>query len=424
MSQLKDMYHTVVQDAFPENITMQFGNATLVYKRRSWNIGGEQKGLRYGENPDQPAALYELVEGAPEVGGIGYRGAGEGLVSALREEHMLQAGKHPGKTNLTDVDNGINILQYLAAKPAATIMKHNNPCGAAWSDAGLYDALEKAYWCDRIAAFGGAVIVNRPVGNAVAEFINSSYFEVIAAPAYEAEALETLKKRKNLRILLLPGLASLASFAGKPFLDIKSLQDGGLVFQQSFVNSIRSADQFLPAVAEKDGVTVAARKPTTREAEDLLFAWAVESGVTSNSVIFAKNGATVAIGTGEQDRVGCVKLAIHKAYGKYADALCFRETGLPESDLRIKAATDAEAAATLADIERRTSEAKGGLLGSAMVSDGFFPFRDGVDVALEQGVSAVAHPGGSLRDVDSIAAVNEASPQVAMVFTGQRSFRH
>ena len=424
MSQLKDMYHTLVQDAFPENITMQFGNATLVYKRRSWNIGGEQKGLRYGENPDQPAALYELVEGAPEVGGISYRGAGEGLVSALREEHMLQAGKHPGKTNLTDVDNGINILQYLAAKPAATIMKHNNPCGAAWSDAGLYDALEKAYWCDRIAAFGGAVIVNRPVDNAVAEFINSSYFEVIAAPAYEAEALETLKKRKNLRILLLPGLASLASFAGKPFLDIKSLQDGGLVFQQSFVNSIRSADQFLPAVAEKDGVTVAARKPTTREAEDLLFAWAVESGVTSNSVIFAKNGATVAIGTGEQDRVGCVKLAIHKAYGKYADALCFRETGLPESDLRIKAATDAEAAAKLADIERRTREARGGLLGSAMVSDGFFPFRDGVDVALEQGVSALAHPGGSLRDVDSIAAVNEASPQVAMVFTGQRSFKH
>ena len=424
MSQLKDMYHTLVQDAFPENITMQFGNATLVYKRRSWNIGGEQKGLRYGENPDQPAALYELVEGAPEVGGIAYRGAGEGLVSALREEHMLQAGKHPGKTNLTDVDNGINILQYLAAKPAATIMKHNNPCGAAWSDAGLYDALEKAYWCDRIAAFGGAVIVNRPVDNAVAEFINSSYFEVIAAPAYEAEALETLKKRKNLRILLLPGLASLASFAGKPFLDIKSLQDGGLVFQQSFVNSIRSADQFLPAVAEKDGVTVAARKPTTREAEDLLFAWAVESGVTSNSVIFAKNGATVAIGTGEQDRVGCVKLAIHKAYGKYADALCFRETGLPESDLRIKAATDAEAAAKLVDIERRTREARGGLLGSAMVSDGFFPFRDGVDVALEQGVSALAHPGGSLRDVDSIAAVNETSPQVAMVFTGQRSFKH
>ena len=424
MSQLKNMYHTVVQDDFPDNVTMQFGNATLVYKRRSWNIGGEQKGLRYGENPDQPAALYELIEGTPEVGGVRYRGAGQGLVSALREEHMLQAGKHPGKTNLTDVDNGINILQYLAAKPAATIMKHNNPCGAAWSDAGLLDALDKAYWCDRIAAFGGAVIVNRPVNNAVAEFINASYFEVIAAPAYDADALETLKKRKNLRILLLPGLARLDTFAGTPFLDIKSLQDGGLVFQKSFVNSIRTADQFLPAVAEKDGTTIAARKPTAQEAEDLLFAWAVESGVTSNSVIFAKNGATVAIGTGEQDRVGCVKLAIHKAYGKYADTLSFKETGLPETDLRAKAATDPEAAAKLADIEARTNKAKGGLAGSAMVSDGFFPFRDGVDVALEQNVSAIAHPGGSLRDIDSIAAVNEASPQVAMVFTGQRSFKH
>ena len=424
MSQLKDMYKNVVQDAFPETITVLFGETRLVFDRRSWNIGGEQKGLRYGENPDQPAAMYTLSEGTPSVGGIRYRGAGQGLVSALTEEHMLQAGKHPGKTNLTDVDNGINILQYLAARPAAVILKHNNPCGAAWSATSLLDALEKAFWCDRIAAFGGAVVVNRPLDASVAEFVNASYFEVVAAPAYTEEALALLKQRKNLRILAIPGLADLASFAGVPFLDIKSLQDGGMIVQQSFVNAIRTVDQFIPGTATQDGTTINARKPTAAEADDLLFAWAVESGVTSNSVIFAKNGATVAIGTGEQDRVGCVELAIHKAYGKYADVLAFKKTGLSLYELKAKAACDAESATLLAQIEQETKEANAGLKGSAMVSDGFFPFRDAVDVALAQNVAAIAHPGGSMRDFDSITAVNQANPQVAMVFTGQRSFKH
>lgn len=424
MSSLKDMYRTVVQDEFPESIEVRFGDTTLTYQRRSWNIGGEAKGLRYGENPDQPAALYALSEGQPSVGGIAYRGAGQGLVSTLTEENMLQAGKHPGKTNLTDVDNGINILQYLSAKPAAVILKHNNPCGAAWSEQGLHEALHKAFWCDRIAAFGGAVIVNRPIDKATAEFINSTYFEVVAAPAYDEEALAILKQRKNLRIFLIPGLAQLDSFAGTPFLDIKSLQDGGFVIQKSFINRIRSAADFLPATAQHEGNTAIARAPSPQEADDLLFAWAVESGVTSNSVIFAKNGATVAIGTGEQDRVGCVDIAIHKAYDKYADGLAFNQTGLSLYELKAKAENDAEAATTLADILEKTTTAKGGLAGSVLVSDGFFPFRDGVDVAIAQGVTAIAQPGGSLRDIDVIGAANEASPQVAMVFTAQRSFKH
>ncbi len=424
MSKLKDMYRSIVQDAFPEEVSVSFGESRLVYRRRSWDIGGEQKGLRYGENPDQPAALYELVEGALSVGGVAYKGAGQGLVSALTEEHMIQAGKHPGKTNLTDVDNGINILQYLHEKPAALILKHNNPCGAAWSDKGIADALSKAFWCDRIAAFGGAVVANRPLDMAAATLIDSAYFEVVAAPDFEPGVLEVLQKRKNLRILRIPGLACLEKTAGTPFLDIKSLTDGGLVLQQSFVNRIRRVEDFLPATAEKDGVFVSARKPTAREAEDLLFAWAVEAGVTSNSVIFAKDGATVAIGTGEQDRVGCVELAVHKAYVKYADVLAFKETGLSLYELTEKAASDAALAAALEDMHRRTREAKGGLAGSSMVSDGFFPFRDGVDAATKHGIAAIAQPGGSLRDMEVIAAVNEASPQVAMVFTGQRSFRH
>lgn len=424
MSKLKDIYKSIVKDSFPDSVSFDFGGTQLSYHRRSWNIGGEQKGLRYGENPGQPAALYELAKGSLNIGGIEYKNPGQGLVSALTEKNMLQAGKHPGKTNLTDVDNGINILQYLYAKPAALILKHNNPSGAAWSNDSVADALDKAFWSDRIAAFGGAVVVNRPLDMAAANIIGESYFEVVAAPDFEEGALEAIKKRKNLRILRIPGLMELEKVVGIPFLDIKSLTDGGLIFQQSFINRIRTVDDFLPATAEKDGLTVTARKPTPQEAEDLLFAWAVESGVTSNSVIFAKNGTTVAIGTGEQDRVGCVELAIHKAYVKYVDVLVYRQTGKSIYELTAAAEQDEEAAGILAAAKELAAEEKAGLIGSSLVSDGFFPFRDGVDAALRQGVTAIAQPGGSMRDHEVIMAVNEAVPQAAMVFTGQRSFKH
>ena len=424
MSKLKDMYSSVLRDAFPETLRMEFGDARLAYRRRSWEIDGEKKGLRYGENPDQPAALYELVEGLARLDGVVCKGPGQGLVSSLTEENMLQAGKHPGKINLTDVDNGINILQYLHARPAAVILKHNNPCGAAWSGQGVADALCKAFWSDRIAAFGGAVVLNRPLDRAAAALIDSSYFEVVAAPDFEEGALDLVRRRKNLRILRIPGLAELERAADVPFLDIKSLSDGGLVIQRSFVNRIRTADDFLPATAEKDGLAVAARKPTPKEADDLLFAWAVESGVSSNSVLFARDGVTVAIGAGEQDRVGCVELAAHKALVKYRDALIFKECGKSLYEVAALAKSDAGAEKILADAGERAEACRGGLGGSVLVSDGFFPFRDGVDVAIRQGVTAIAHPGGSIRDHEVIMAVNEAVPQVAMVFTGQRSFRH
>jgi phosphoribosylaminoimidazolecarboxamide formyltransferase/IMP cyclohydrolase len=213
-------------------------------------------------------------------------------------------------------------------------------------------------------------------------------------------------------------------FAAMPFLDITSLSDGGLILQQSFVNRIRSIDDFIPATAEKDGIMVSARRPTPAEAEDLMFAWAVEAGVSSNSVIFARDGATTAIGTGEQDRVGCVQVAVHKAYVKYKDMLLYKATGLSLYEAEAAAKTDAAMNDLLAQAGRETADACAGLSGSVMVSDGFFPFRDGVDAALRHGITAIAQPGGSLRDHEVIMAVNEATPQVAMVFTGQRSFRH
>ncbi len=426
MGDLKKMYTTIVDDPFPTELVIRLGETELAFAKRSWTIDGQHKGLRYGENPDQPAALYAPVSGRLSLGGVEFRGPGDGLVCAATEEHLLQSGKHPGKTNLTDVDNGVNILQYLTAKPAVVILKHNNPCGAAWSDQGLETAFTAAYGADRIAAFGGAVVTNRTMDVATAKRINAVYMEVVAAPDYEPEALAILKSKKNLRIFKLPGLAQLDKLVGQPFLDFKSLADGGLVLQFSFRNRILGPDDFLPAEAtDKEGTTVVARAPSAREAEDLLFAWAVEAGVSSNSVIFARNGATVAIGTGEQDRVGVVELTIHKAKTKYADFLAFSEAGLSLYELTHKAESgDDKAQELLVDIIRRTEYTTGGLRGSVVVSDGFFPFRDGVDLCIGAGVTAIAQPGGSIRDTEVVAACNEAEPHVAMVFTGQRSFRH
>lgn len=424
MDELKKMYYSLQEDPFPGELHITVGDQELVFKKKLWRIAGQEKGLRYGENPDQPAAMYYLHQGKLELGGVPFKSANGGLISALKSQDILQSGKHPGKINLTDVDNGLNILQYLQAKPAAVILKHNNPCGAAWSDQGLQQALQKAFFSDRIAAFGGTIVLNRELDEPSAEFIQDSYFEVVAAPEFRPQTLQVLQRRKNLRILKIPGLSELDKDLHTPFLDIKSLQDGGLIVQFSFRNRILSEQDFLPAEASTDSETVTARKPTPLEAQDLLFAWAVEAGVSSNSVIFARDGATVAIGTGEQDRVGCVELTIHKASLKYADLLAHQETGLSLYQLRTQARHDPAQKRILEDIQNRTGQAQSGLPGSVLVSDGFFPFRDGVDLAIEQGITAIAQPGGSLNDLEVIQAVSQADPQVAMAFTGQRSFKH
>lgn len=424
MGSLKDMYRKVIEEHFPPTITISFGDKVLTYTKKMWNINGEIKGLRYGDNPDQPAALYEFTSGELTIGDTVWRTSG-GIISSLTDAELIQSGKHPGKTNLTDIDNGCNILQYLASRPAAVILKHNNPCGVAWSKKNIGNALEKAFWCDRIAAFGGAIVVNRPLDHDSAKLISKHYFEVIAAPDYEPGVLELLTTKKNLRILKLPGLSSLDQLTYSHYLDIKSLCDGGLILQESFLNRVRSTTSFLPATAiSKDGITISAKQPTDEQIEDLLFAWSVEAGVSSNSVIFAHDGATVAIGTGEQDRVGCIELAIFKAYAKYADKLTYQNYGLSLYELREQAANDKCSLEKLEQIKKETNEVCGGLKGSVMVSDGFFPFRDSVDLCINQGVTAIAQPGGSLNDYDVIKTANESSPQIAMVFTGQRSFKH
>lgn len=426
---LKKMYRTIVPDHFPSEIRITFGDQTLIYKKRTWEIEVEpgvfeKRGLRYGENPDQEAALYELVAGNLILGECEFIHPNLGLVSSLREQDFLQFGKHPSMINLTDMDSGLNIIRYLSEKPACVIIKHNNPCGVAYGNT-IEEAFIRAFKADRIAAFGGVIVLNRPVDKTCAEAIVSNYFEVVAAPEYEEGAFEILKSRKDLRIVRIRRLDKIYEYQKYQVVQFKSLIDGGLIVQFSQVNKIRSPEDLKPAIAIKDGVEYRClREPDEREIKDMIFGWAVEMGVTSNSVLFVKNECTVAIGTGEQDRVGCAEIAIFKAYTKLADLICYEKYGISYKQLELEISKGLRPKEQKEEIDVETKEKKGGLIGAVMVSDGFLPFRDSVDVVAKHGVTAILQPGGSVRDWEVIQACNEYAPPIAMKFTGQRAFRH
>jgi phosphoribosylaminoimidazolecarboxamide formyltransferase/IMP cyclohydrolase len=412
---LKKMYRTIMDDNFPPNMEISFVDGdqrqTLFYEKVTWTIDAVEKGLRYGENPGQEAALYRMINGNLVLGETETIQPGKHLVSDIE---LLQSGKHPGKTNLTDADNSLNILRYLTNRPTAVIVKHNNPCGVAQSDT-LEQAYTKANLADRVAAFGGCIALNRSVDLATAEAIAGQYAEVVVAPEYEEGAMEIFHKKKNLRVIRIGNIQRLKEFVGERCVEFKSLVDGGIVAQWSFVPNARTTKDLVPASCEKDGKLYKTnRMPTESELEDLLFGWMVESGVTSNSVLYVKDLVTVGIGTGEQDRVGVAEIARDKAYRKLSDRYCFETLNIPYNDLKDE---DKKA-----EIDARVADEKGGLIGSSMVSDAFFPFRDGVDVGIREGVTAIVQPGGSNNDYQSIEACNEAD--VAMVYTGQRSFKH
>lgn len=409
-------YKDFAPDVFPVSMEIVFrdeaGRATtLSYRKVEWTVDGQKRGLRYGENPDQSAALY-----APVGGNLAIAEADLVLPSGdlVTSAELLQFGKHPGKTNLTDVDSALSILRYLDDMPACAIMKHNNPSGVARA-ASIEEAYTAAYLADRVAAFGGAVALNRPVDRQLAAIIAESYCEVVAAPDYGPGALEAFAAKKNLRVMRLPGMQKLGRYAPARNLDFKTLLDGGCIVQASFASSIRHPEDLLPAETEHKGQSYRVlREPTAQETADMLFGWAVESAVTSNSVIYVKNGRTLGIGAGEQDRVGVAILARDKAYRKLEDRLCWERLGVAWNECADKAAMDA--------ISAEVKELRADLPGSVMVSDAFFPFRDGIEVGLREGVSAVVQPGGAMRDRDSIEACNEYG--AAMKFTYQRSFRH
>jgi phosphoribosylaminoimidazolecarboxamide formyltransferase/IMP cyclohydrolase len=274
-----------------------------------------------------------------------------------------QGGKELSFNNLFDLEGAMLAIDLFAGETACAIVKHTTPCGLATGTTAL-DAYQKALACDPVSAFGSVIAFSVPVDEECANAVASLFVECVVAPSFTPEALAALGAKKNLRVLV--GSAR----EGKPSLDMKRVRGGILVQERA------------PTTLDETGwKVVSKRQPTSAELKDLLFAWRAVASVKSNAIVLARDGATIGIGAGQMSRVDAAFLAVHKA----------RSVG---------------------------HEPRGAALGS----DAFFPFRDGVDQAAQAGVGTIVQPGGSVRDEEVIAAADEHG--IAMVFTGQRTFRH
>jgi phosphoribosylaminoimidazolecarboxamide formyltransferase/IMP cyclohydrolase len=313
--------------------------------------------LRYGENPHQSAAFYRTPEARPGA-------------AASRQVQ----GKQLSYNNINDTDAAYEcVAEFDPVRTAAcAIIKHANPCGVAEA-ASLVEAYRKALACDPVSAFGGIVALNRPLDADAARAITEIFTEVIIAPDASPEAIAIVGAKKSLRLLLAGRLPDPRA-AG---LTVKSVAGGLLV--QSRDNAV---------VDEMQLTTVTRRAPTAAELSDLRFAFRVAKHVKSNTIVYAKDGATVGIGAGQMSRVDAARIAARKA---------------------MDAANQAGLHAPLTK-------------GSVVASDAFFPFADGLLVAIEAGATAVIQPGGSVRDDEVIKAADDHG--VAMVFAGTRHFRH
>jgi phosphoribosylaminoimidazolecarboxamide formyltransferase/IMP cyclohydrolase len=282
-------------------------------------------------------------------------------------------GKELSYNNYNDADAALELVsEFRDGPPTVVIVKHANPCGVA-TGATLIEAYEAAFACDTVSAFGGIIAVNRPLDGPTAEAISGIFTEVVAAPDADDDAKAIFAKKKNLRLLLTGDLPDPA----RPGLAMKSIAGGLLV--QSRDNGRISRD---------DLKVVTKRQPTSQELDDCLFAWTVAKHVKSNAIVYAKGGSTAGIGAGQMNRLESARIAAWKAK----------------------------------DAAEKASWAEPRTIGSAVASDAFFPFADGLLAAVEAGATAVIQPGGSIRDADVIAAADEAN--LAMLFTGMRHFRH
>ncbi len=338
--------------------------------------------LRYGTNPHQPAAWYRPADAETPIGSL----------------EVLKTGKSGlSQTNLEDVSYALNICKFFTDRPAVACMKHVNPSGAAAAVEGdrLVDVYKKARDCDPRAAFGCVVAANVSVDADTAREIMATFVECVVAPAFEPEALEvfqdseTFKRNKHIRILRCGDLSKLPRYVGEQASlsrSIKVLADGSFVWADPLLTHVRSPQDFTPAKGanKRRGEVSSQIAATSAQLEDLLVAWYVNLNVRSNGVVIVKNGGTLAVGTGEQDRVGAVEQAVWKYENKYQG---------PEN-----------------------------IQGAVMASDGFFPFPDAVEVAAKAGVSAVVAPAGSISDADVIARANELG--VALLHAPERIFSH
>ncbi len=274
-------------------------------------------------------------------------------------------GKELSYNNIADADAAWECVKSFDA-PACVIVKHANPCGVAVGKDAL-ESYSKAFQTDPTSAFGGIIAFNRPVDKAAAEAVSKQFVEVLMAPAYSAEALEIFKAKANVRVLQ---IALPTGNAGRNTQDIKRIGSGLL---------IQSADNH--ELQRADLKVVTKLQPTEQQLQDLLFAWKVAKYVKSNAIVFCKDGMTMGVGAGQMSRLDSARIASIKA-----------------------------------------GHANLSLQGTAVASDAFFPFRDGLDVVVDAGASCVIQPGGSMRDGEVIAAADERG--VAMVTTGVRHFRH
>jgi len=316
---------------FPETFTIQFDKA---------------QELRYGENPHQKAVFYRERNG---------------VASTISQARQLQ-GKELSYNNIMDSDSAWQMVSDFEL-PAAIIMKHANPCGAATSESELVEAYTKALATDPVSAYGGIVAFNRRVDGKTAEELAKIFLEVLIAPGFDDDAMAILKTKKNLRVLQVA-----TPSPGKPAdFDFRRV-GGGLLIQErdSIDENIRSA------------TVVTQRVPTDDEYQALNFAWRVVKNVKSNAIVLTTKDQLVGVGAGQMSRVDSVKISKMKS-------------NMPTE-------------------------------GTVLASDAFFPFRDGVDMAAEAGVTAIVQPGGSIRDEEAIQAANEHG--IAMIFTGKRHFRH
>ena len=310
--------------------------------------------------------LLRYGENPHQQAGFYVTGARAGVATSRQVQ-----GKELSYNNLNDTDAAFECLAEFEP-PAVVIVKHANPCGVAVADS-LPEAWDKALRCDPVSAYGGVIAMNRTLDGATAEKIAAIFTEVIIAPDADEAALAALSRKKNLRLLLTGAVPDPL----EPGMAIRSVAGG-------FLAQTRDAGRVTPEQLK----TVTRRPPSAAELADLIFAFRVCKHVKSNAIVYAKDGATVGIGAGQMSRVDAARMAFWKG-------------------------SDAARAAGIA----------GPLtLGSVVASDAFFPFADGLEVAINAGATAVIQPGGSLRDPEVIAAADAAD--VAMVFTGMRHFRH
>ncbi|MES1984406.1 MAG: bifunctional phosphoribosylaminoimidazolecarboxamide formyltransferase/IMP cyclohydrolase [Pseudomonadota bacterium] len=282
-------------------------------------------------------------------------------------------GKELSYNNYNDADAALELVsEFRDGPPTVVIVKHANPCGVASGET-LIEAYEAALACDSVSAFGGIIALNRPLDGATAEAISGIFTEVVVSPSADDAAKEIFARKKNLRLLLTGDLPDPA----RTGLAMKSIA-GGILFQSR--DNGRVTRDMLKVVTD--------RQPTEQELADCLFAWTVAKHVKSNAIVYAKGGSTAGIGAGQMNRLESARIAAWKA----KDAAEKAGWNMPRT------------------------------IGSAVASDAFFPFADGLLAAVEAGATAVIQPGGSIRDDDVIAAANEAG--LAMVFTGMRHFRH